>query len=67
MNLQPVNGAAPDAPVCNAGQTATTLFFDNLEHTIGNWLKTPSTGSNRWYYPQNPNRFFDATYTTSGT
>jgi bacillolysin len=67
MNQQPVNGAAPEAPVCNVGQAPTNLFFDNLENTgSGNWALTPATGSNRFYYPANPNPFTDAQYTTSG-
>ena len=45
-------------------------FFDDMENTgSGNWISGAETGSNAWYYPQNPNYLtygFDATYTTSG-
>src|SRR5215217_6462837 len=62
MNLIPTAAPNPEAPVCNTGQTATDLFFDNLENPAsGNWTKTGS-----WFYPQNPNGIIDATYTTSG-
>jgi len=69
MNLQPTQCPANEAPVCPAGQTATDLFFDNLENTAsGNWTKGSITGTGVWYYPQNPNAYsgFDATYATSG-
>src|SRR5215217_6095193 len=63
MNLIPTAAPNPEAPVCNTGQTATDLFFDNLENPAsGNWTKTGS-----WFYPQNPNGIMDATYATSGT
>jgi hypothetical protein len=70
MNLIPPNAPNPEAPVCNTGQTATNLFFDNLENpSSGNWTSGAVTGSsNQWYYPQNSNPFgFDATYATSGS
>jgi bacillolysin len=68
MNLQPPSCPAAEAPVCGVGQTATDLLFDNLENTgSGRWAKGSISGSNTWYYPQNPNPHgLDATYATSG-
>ena len=69
MNQQPASCAANEAPVCSAGQTVNTLFFDNLENPAsGNWSSSIVSGSyNEWYYPQTPNFYsFDATYATSG-
>jgi Zn-dependent metalloprotease len=71
MNTQPTGCAAPEAPVCPAGQTPNNIFFDNLENTSsGNWTSSaiaPYT-ENQWYYPQNTNPFgFDATYASSGS
>jgi Zn-dependent metalloprotease len=67
MHLIPTAAPNPEAPVCPTGQTATNLFFDNLENTAsGNWT-TSGTG---WYYPQNTHPYgpgFDMTYATSGT
>jgi hypothetical protein len=63
MNLIPTAAPNPEAPVCNTGQTATDLFFDDLENPAsGNWIRTGN-----WFYPQNPNGIIDATYATSGT
>jgi bacillolysin len=69
MNQQPLKGPAPEAPVCGSGQTPSNLFFDDLENPAsGNWTHGAQTGTDGWYYPQNPNPFggFDATYATSG-
>ena len=69
MNQQPTQCPANEAPLCPTGQTATRLFFDNLENTAsGNWSKGTISGSQVWFYPQNPNAYtgFDATYATSG-
>jgi bacillolysin len=62
MNLTPTAAPNPEAPVCAAGQTKANLFFDNLENpSSGRW-----SAQSDWYYPQNPNPFWDATYATSG-
>jgi len=68
MNTQPSGCAAPEAPVCAEGQAPTNIFFDNLENTAsGNWSSSAVSGSvNEWYYPQNPNTYWDATYASSG-
>jgi len=69
MNQQPVNGPAPEAPVCGSGETPSNLFFDDLENTAsGNWTHSAQSGTDGWYYPQNSHPFtgFDATYATSG-
>ncbi|HEX7059846.1 MAG TPA: M4 family metallopeptidase, partial [Solirubrobacterales bacterium] len=68
MNQQPLNGPAPEAPVCGTSQTPVGLFFDDLENPAsGNWTHGAQSGTDGWYYPQNPNPFsFDATYATSG-
>ena len=69
MHQIPTAAPNPEAPVCPTGQTATDLFFDNLENPAsGNWTRS-GTG---WYYPQNtrvpdPYPGLDATYATSGT
>ena len=55
MNVPPTSGATVDAPVCTTG-VPTNLFFDNLENPgSGNWTTGALTGSNSWFYPQNPN------------
>ena len=57
----------PEAPTCQTGQP-TNLFSDDLENVgSGNWTLQTGSISNRWFYPQNPNPYFDATYATSGT
>jgi len=68
MGQQPTSCPAPEAPLCQAGQVPTDLFFDNLENPNSvNWAHAPIIGIDNWYYPQNPNPFdFDATYATSG-
>ncbi len=67
MASQPASCAVNEAPVCPSGQTATNLFYDNLETpSSGRWTSSASVGSNVWYYPQNPNPYWDPTYATSG-
>ena len=68
MNTQPPSCAAPEAPICSAGETPVNLFFDDLENPAsGRWATGSISGSNTWYYPQNSNpQKFDATYATSG-
>jgi len=71
MNQQPSSCTVTKAPLCPAGQYPNYLFFDNLENpTSGNWIEGYYPGYSctqaYWYYPQNPNPFFDATYATSG-
>ena len=59
MNLQPVRGAAPEAPVCGPGEAARNLFYDNLENrSTGNWTPSTAVGVNGWTY--------DTFYATSG-
>ncbi|MDP9295022.1 MAG: M4 family metallopeptidase, partial [Actinomycetota bacterium] len=64
VEMSTVPPAAPnaEAPVCPSGLVPTNLFSDNIETASGNW--TPQAS---WFYPQNPNGIFDATYATSGT
>jgi len=69
MDMDPLVGAAPEAPVCAAGGEAVDLFHDDLEKPgSGNWAHSASAGADRWYHPQNSHPFegFDATYATSG-
>jgi Zn-dependent metalloprotease len=68
MNLTPTNAPIPtDAPVCAPGKIVNTLFFDNLENTAsGNWTSSATSGTNAWFYPENPNPILDARYATSG-
>ncbi len=67
MADQPASCAVNEAPVCPSGQTAINLFYDDLENpSSGRWTKSTSVGSNVWYYPQNPNPYWDPTYATSG-
>jgi bacillolysin len=64
MDQSPAAAPNPEAPVCATGETASNLFFDNLENTAsGNWVTQTGSGSNQWYYPQ----LADWTYATSGT
>jgi len=67
MNQQPASCPATEAPICDSG-SPNNLFFDNLENTAsGYWTHAAVTGTDRWYYPQNPNAFgLDMTYATSG-
>jgi len=63
MSTLPPAAPNPEAPVCGSGLVPADLFADDLENpSSGNW-----TAQAGWYYPQNPNPFFDATYATSGT
>ncbi|MFZ3065949.1 MAG: M4 family metallopeptidase [Nitrospirota bacterium] len=69
MNQQPSSCPANEAPLCPSGQSPSNIFFDTLETTTsGYWVSGAISGSNGWYYPQNPNAIagFDATYATSG-
>lgn len=69
MNQQPASCPANEAVLCPTGQSPSNIFFDTLETTTsGNWVSGAISGSNGWYYPQNPNAIagFDATYATSG-
>jgi len=68
MNTQPAGCAATEAPVCSTGQIPNYIFSDNLENPgSGYWSSGPVSGSvNEWYYPENPNPYWDARYGTSG-
>lgn len=69
MNLQPTACAAPEAPVCPAGQFPAVIFQDNIENAAsGLWTKQNIVGAtNVWSYPQTPNPVnFDVRYATSG-
>ena len=67
MNQQPGGCAAPPAPICPPGTAALYRFYDDLENTAsGRWTTSATSGSNKWFYPQNPNGLIDATYATSG-
>ena len=50
MNLQPVSNFNLDAPLCQTGQTPSTVFFDNLESGSSNFSTITLTGTNRWRY-----------------
>lgn len=67
MYKQPTSCAAPEAPVCTTG-VPVDLFKDDLENPAsGKWASSSLSGSNYWFYPQNPNiLYMDATYATSG-
>jgi hypothetical protein len=69
MNTPPTAAPNPEAPVCTGGLSPHDLFLDDLENTAsGNWTKQTVSGTNRWFYPQNPNPYgVDFTYATSGT
>ncbi len=49
MNLQPVPGFNPDAPLCSIGQQPVSTFYDNLESGTGNFSIAATVGSPRWY------------------
>ena len=69
MDEQPAGAPASEAPVCGGSTSPVSLFFDDLENPAsGNWTHSMLSGSDGWYYPQNPNPFpdFDPTYATSG-
>lgn len=62
----PASGARK-ARLCPGPGTPQNLFFDDLEDPgSGNWTAGAASGTNSWYYPQNPNPYLDATYATSG-
>jgi bacillolysin len=69
MAQSPPAAPNPEAPVCSPGESPAYLFFDDLENPAsGNWALQTGAGTNRWFYPQNPNTIgLDATYATSGT
>ncbi len=50
MNLQPVVGYNPDAPICPVGQTPNDQFFDNMESGTGKWTFGTLSGTGRWRY-----------------
>ena len=68
MTLEPPAAAAPEAPVCPAGQVNTAFWSDDLETpAAGRWAAQTLAGSNCWYYPPTANPYgFAATYATSG-
>ena len=43
MNLQPVAGFNPEAPVCAVGQTPANVFFDNLESGTGQLARSAAS------------------------
>ncbi|MHB0877042.1 MAG: M4 family metallopeptidase [Anaerolineae bacterium] len=68
MDQPPAVCGRSEAPYCPDGQVCTDLFYDDLEHPdLGRWTTYSLAGGNIWYYPQNPNPYFDMTYATSGT
>ena len=68
MTLEPPAAAAPEAPVCPAGQVNTAFWSDDLENpAAGRWTAQNLVGGNTWYYPPTANPLdFPATYATSG-
>jgi bacillolysin len=48
MNLQPVSGFNPDAPLCASGQTPVMVFFDSMESGPGNFTFSAAAGASRW-------------------
>ena len=48
MNLQPVPGFNPDAPLCSTGQTPMYIFFDNLEAGRATSPFSAAVGASRW-------------------
>lgn len=61
MNLQPASCAAPEAPVCPAGQSPSPLFSDDMEnYASDNWTTATLSGTDHWFYPA-------IGYATSGT
>jgi bacillolysin len=48
MHLQPAPGFNPEAPICQAGQTPATVFFDGLESGSGNFSFGAISGTSRW-------------------
>ncbi len=49
MNLEPSPGFNPEAEICPAGATPTTLFSDDLESGGGNWGVSAITGPSAWF------------------
>ncbi|GAB4505901.1 MAG: hypothetical protein Kow00123_00390 [Anaerolineales bacterium] len=68
MDRQPPSCPAPEAPVCSAGQSPATIWFDDLENpSAGRWTSGAIIGQSTWYYPMNSNPFqLDYIYATSG-
>ena len=67
MNGGGPSSSARTAPLCPGPGAPHDLFFDDLENPAsGNWATAARRGVSSWYYPQNPNPYFDATYATSG-
>lgn len=48
MQLQPVSGFNPEAPLCSAGQNPVPAFFDNLEAGTGNFTLSSASGGVHW-------------------
>jgi YVTN family beta-propeller protein len=48
MNLEPVPGFNPDAPVCSTGLTPVNSFFDDLESGMDNFSVDATVGQPRW-------------------
>ena len=68
MDRDPAAAPTTTASVCPTGTAVTsTVLADDLETNTGQLTATATIGPNAWYYPQNPNPFFDATYATSGS
>jgi bacillolysin len=68
MDQNPTAAPTATTSVCPSGTAVTsTILADDLESSTGQLTATAITGPNAWYYPQNPNPFFDATYATSGS
>ncbi|HEU4329272.1 MAG TPA: M4 family metallopeptidase [Roseiflexaceae bacterium] len=68
MDKNPTLAAAPDAPICPAGQSSRDLFYDDMENpNAGRWISSAQSGENAWFYPPSTNPFgVDFTYATSG-
>lgn len=62
MNLQPVTGYNPDAPLCASG-APNNVFFDNLESGTGNWTFGATAGTSAWSLDSS----FFGSYAHSGT
>ncbi len=68
MDTQPAGCAAPEAPICAAEQAPSYIFQDDFENpALPKWTSSAVSGTtNEWYYPENPNPYWDARYATSG-
>ena len=66
MDQNPTNAPTTQPKLCPTGG-ATDVYYDNLEAPAGQFTTQTIVGPNGWYYPQNPNPYFDLTYATSGT